>query len=55
MNQNKAKVIEVTVRTEVNGSMTNRGPQSGQTEASGYLSPPRHGTPVMILTKHNRL
>ena len=40
-------------RTEVNGSMTNRGPQSGQTEANGYLSPPRHGTPVVVLTKHN--
>ena len=42
-------------RTEVNGSMTNRGPQSGQTEANGYLSLPRRGTPVVVLTKHNCL
>ena len=41
--------------TEVSGSMTIRGPQSGQTEANGYLSPPRRGTPVVVLTKHNCL
>ena len=42
-------------RTEVNGYMTNRGSQSGQTKANGYLSPPRRGTPVVVLTKHNCL
>ena len=39
-------------RTEVNGSMTNRGPQSDQTEANGYLSSPTRETPVMVLTKY---
>ena len=30
-----------------------RGPQSNQTEANGYLSPPMCETPVVVLTKHN--
>ena len=42
-------------RTEVNGAKTDSGPQSGQTEANGYLSPPRHETPVVVITKHNWL
>ena len=42
-------------RTEVNGSITNSGPQSGQTEANGYLSPSRHETPVVVLTENNYL
>ena len=42
-------------KTEVNGSMTNRGPRSGQTETNGYLNPPRRGTPVVVFTKHNCL
>ena len=33
----------------------NRGPQSDQTETNGYLNPPRHGTPVVVFTKHNCL
>ena len=51
MEQNRGH--KVTITTWVNGSMTNTRPQSGQTGVNGYLSPPRRGTPVVVLTKHN--
>ena len=37
-------------RTDVNES---EGHKSNQTEANDYLSLPRRGTPVMVVTKHN--
>ena len=40
-------------RTEVNGSMTDRGSPSNQTETNRDLSPPKCGTPMVVLTKHN--
>ena len=41
----------MTIRTWVNESMTNRGPQGGQTGANGYLSPQGMGLSWWYLQK----
>ena len=47
--QNRTGVTKVTITTGVNGSVTNREPQSGQTGAYGYLNPQGMGFPWWYL------